>query len=180
MTKHVLIMLLALGIAACQSNPNKAAAKVDDNSGHGIISAAEKKATPHGREILATGRRMTLIKKEIIPGSCWDYIDTVYDRAGYPRSQRKTVFKGSKNRGPYADIGLVQPGDWLYYINHQYGGVEHSAIFVGWEDPAHKKALMLSYGGENRRKPARYRDYDLSNIYQIIRPAGQQERYAGN
>lgn len=174
MIRNVLILLLTFAIAACQSNPEKTTANFAGNSEHGIISAAERKATPQGREVLATGRRMTLIEKQILPGSCWDYIDAVYDRAGYSPSKRKVVFKGTKHRGPYAKLGLVQPGDWLYYVNHQYGGIEHSAIFVDWEDRDRNKALMLSYGGEGRRQPARYRHYDLSNVYRIVRADDQE------
>jgi hypothetical protein len=135
-----------------------------------LIVMAEQKATPEGRAILATGRQM--IEDELIlPGGCWDYINEVYNRAGYPnqRSKRQTIFKGTKARGPYADISQIQPGDFLYYINHSYGDIEHSAIFVDWVDYDNKQALMLSYGGENRRQPARYLPYDLSHVYRIIR-----------
>ena len=113
---------------------------------------------------------MTLIDKVIIPGGCWDYANEVYNRAGYPNQPRKrqTIFKSSKS-GPYANISLIQPGDFLYYINHSYGDIEHSAIFVDWVDYNNKQALMLSYGGENRYEPARYLPYDLSSVYRIIR-----------
>jgi hypothetical protein len=133
---------------------------------------AEAKASKPAKKILKVGRKMTLVDKEIVRGSCWDYADTVYTRAGFSRkqTQRQTVFKGSKRRGPYADIAQIKPGDFLYYINHSYGGIEHSAIFIDWEDKNKKMALMLSYGGENRRSPARYRVYNLSNVYQITRP----------
>jgi hypothetical protein len=133
---------------------------------------AEAKASQPAKKVLKVGREMTLVNKEIVRGSCWDYADTVYTRAGFSRQlpQRQTVFKGSKRSGPYADASQIKPGDFLYYINHSYGGIEHSAIFIDWEDKTKKKALMLSYGGENRRSPARYRIYDLSNVYQITRP----------
>ncbi len=136
-----------------------------------IILAAEGKAiTPQGRKILFMGRKMTLIDKEIIPGGCWDYANEVYNRAGYPNKakKRQTIFKSAK-KGPYADISIIQPGDFLYYINHSYGDIEHSAIFVDWVDYNNKEALMLSYGGENRQEPARYRSYDLSSVYRVIR-----------
>ena len=133
---------------------------------------AEAKASQPAKKVLKVGREMTLVNKEIVRGSCWDYADTVYTRAGFSRQlpQRQTVFKGSKRSGPYADASQIKPGDFLYYINHSYGGIEHSAIFIDWEDKTKKKALMLSYGGENRRSPARYRVYDLSSVYQITRP----------
>jgi hypothetical protein len=170
MRNLVLIPLIALVLSACETNPEKPSAGFDQDSALGLITVAEKQATPQGRDILQTGRRMALIDQEILPGSCWDYIDNLYDRAGYPANKRATVFKGSKHRGPYASPELVQPGDWLYYINHQYGGVEHSAVFVDWQDRKARKALMLSYGGEGRRAPGRYLAYDLSNVYTIIRP----------
>ena len=133
---------------------------------------AEATASSSGKKVLKVGREMTLVDKEIVRGSCWDYADTVYTRAGFSRKLplRETVFKGSKRRGPYADTTQIKPGDFLYYINHSYGGIEHSAIFIDWEDKNRNLALMLSYGGENRRSPARYRVYDLSNVYQITRP----------
>jgi uncharacterized protein YkwD len=133
------------------------------------ISDAKNKATPHGLNILKTGRQMTLIDKEILPGGGWDYANEVYYRAGYPTDQRDIIFKSNK-KGPYADISLIQPGDWLYYINHWHGEIEHSAIFINWIDYDNKEGLMLSYGGENRQEPARYMSYDLTNTYYIVRP----------
>ncbi len=134
------------------------------------ILAAETKATPAGRKILETGREMTLDQCEIVRGGCWDYANAVYNRAGFPPGKRRVVFKGTQKKGPYADIDLFQPGDWLYYVNHWYGRIEHSAIFVDWIDYDNKEALMLSYGGEKRNEPARYMPYDLSNVYYIVRP----------
>lgn len=122
-----------------------------------------------GMKVLAMGKEMTTVQKLILPGGCWDYANAVYNRAGYPSGKRTVVFKGSKANGPYADVDTIQPGDWLYYINHGYNGIEHSAIFVEWEDKSKRIATMLSYGGENRKEPARYKSYDLSNVYQITR-----------
>ncbi len=133
-----------------------------------MIVKAENKASGDGKKVLETGRIMTLTNKEILPGSCWDYANAVYDRAGYGWGQREEIFKSVKD-GPYADIRRIKYGDWLYYINHSYGGIEHSAIFVEWIDYGNKLALMLSYGGERRQQPARYLPYDLSNVYGITR-----------
>jgi hypothetical protein len=116
---------------------------------------------------------MALEARKILPGGCWDYIHEIYNQAGYPHAKRKTVIASSKDKGPYAEINAIQPGDWLYYINHSYGGSEHSAIFVAWLDKTNKTGLMLSYGGERRRQPARYLSYDLSSVYQIVRPVEQ-------
>lgn len=139
------------------------------------LKEAEQVADDTGRKILITGREMTIDKQEIVRGSCWDYSNAVYNRSGFSnnRSGRITVFKGSKDNGPYADAKLIKPGDWLYYVNHSYGNIEHSAIFVKWIDFDAHSALMLSYGGEKRNDPARYLAYDLSNVYRIIRPAAQ-------
>ena len=93
------------------------------------LDEAEQKATPQGRQVLQTGRQMALINGEIIRGGCWDYANTIYNRAGY-KKHRQTVFKGDKEYGPYADTSQIQHGDFLYYVNHSYHDVEHSAIFV--------------------------------------------------
>jgi hypothetical protein len=136
-----------------------------------LKSSAERRASPSGREILTTGRQM-IEDQLVLPGGCWDYINEVYNRAGYPNKakKRQTVFKGSKQKGPYAEVSLIQPGDFLEYINHSYNDIEHSAIFVDWINFPNKEALMLSYGGERRREPARYLPYDLSHVYRIVRP----------
>jgi hypothetical protein len=132
------------------------------------LDEAENKATPPARKILQTGRQMALVNGEIIQGGCWDYANAVYNLAGYTK-QRQIVFKGTKQQGPYADVSLIQHGDFLYYVNHSYGDVEHSAIFVDWLDYASKTALMLSYVGEHREQPASYKPYELTHVYQIIR-----------
>lgn len=133
------------------------------------LSQAERNASPAGQKILRTGRIMALQKKEIIRGSCWNYINTVYQRSGYSQQKRHYVLKGKKNKGPYAKTNQIKPGDWLYYINHSYHGVEHSGIFVRWADKSKRIGVILSYGGEARKKPGRYRNYDLRHVYTIIR-----------
>lgn len=133
-----------------------------------LIVKSERKAPEDGRKVLETGRVMTLTNKEILPGSCWDYANAVYDRAGYSWGKRENVFKSVKS-GPYADVRKIRNGDWLYYVNHSYGDIEHSAIFVDWIDIDNKLALMLSYGGEKRHEPARYIIYELSSVYEITR-----------
>lgn len=133
-----------------------------------ILNQAEDDAPISGRKILETSRLM-ITNQEIILGSCWDYINAVYNRTGYPSNQRATIFK-SKLQGPYVPVDKIQGGDWLYYINHSYGGVEHSGVFVAWTNKAKNEALIMSYPGGNQAKPARYKKYDLSNVYNIIRP----------
>ncbi len=128
------------------------------------------KSSKAGDKILKTGYYMAMTSKEIVRGSCWDYINTVYNRAGYPQSKRRYVLKGKKNSGPYAKPNMIQKGDWLYYINHSYHNVEHSGIFVKWVNKKKRIAKILSYGGQSRKKPGRYRNYDLSHVYTVIRP----------
>ncbi len=132
-----------------------------------ILGQAETQSSSAAREVISTARAMALNERTIIQGGCWDYLNAVFKRAGVTRD---TVHKGVYRQGPYANSGEIQAGDWLYYINHGYKGVEHSGLFVGWVDESAKQALMLSYAGENRREPARYKVYDLSNVYQIMRP----------
>lgn len=133
------------------------------------LNASEQEADQQAKKILQTGRDMTLKKKEIIIGGCWDYVDAVYERAGAPRNQRKVVFKGSLKKGPYARLDMLKPGDWVYHINHSYHGIEHSGIFIKWLDKKKAIGLLLSYRGEKSKQPARYRGYDLSNVYTITR-----------
>lgn len=132
-----------------------------------LLNNAETQSSLAAREVISTARKMALNERTIIQGGCWDYLNAVFKRAGVTRD---TIHKGTYGQGPYANSGEIEVGDWLYYINHGYNGVEHSGLFVGWVDEQAKQALILSYAGESRREPARYRVYDLSNVYQIMRP----------
>ena len=138
--------------------------------GKGLEQAAERKADADGKKVLETGRDMALVSKVILPGSCWDYIDAVFTRAGFPERRRKVVAKGPK-AGPYLDTGVIRPGDWLYFRNHSFGNSEHSAVFVEWVNAPSRVALMLSYPGQGRQEPARYRPYELTSVYSVTRPA---------
>jgi len=142
-----------------------------DGSSAAIILQAEKKATPVGARVLAQAREMTVDRHEILPGSCWDYVDAVYNRAGYPGGKRRTVFK-SGTSGPYATAADIQAGDWLYFINHSYNDIEHSSMFVAWADREALQGWLLSYAGERRAEPPSYKLYRLDSTYQIVRPQG--------
>ncbi len=120
-------------------------------------------------KILLIGKQMALVDKEIVRGGCWDYIDTLYKRAGFDRKDRTYIFRGKKNRSPYANINQIKPGDWLYFINHSYHNIEHSGIFVRWHDKNRFLAVILSYKGEYKNEPARYKVYNIKNTYTIIR-----------
>ncbi len=137
-----------------------------------LIRRAESSAAPAGRRVLRAARLM-VERREIVRGSCWNWLDTAYRRAGYGPGKRRMLFR-SRKAGPYADLNLLQPGDWIFHVNHSYGGIEHSGMFIAWLDRRRQRALMLSYGGENRRQPGRYRPYDITHTYQIIRPGGKR------
>jgi hypothetical protein len=121
-----------------------------------------------GQKILDLGYEIALIKKEVIKGSCWDFVNEVYKRAGASETMA-TIYK-SKLSGPFASAQLVQPGDWVYHINHQFNNIEHSAIFICWKDFKKSIAITLSYSGMNRNVPAKYGEYQLTSIYNIFRP----------
>lgn len=136
-----------------------------------MLQSAEQSALPSAAKILAQARIMTVDEHTVLIGGCWDYINEVWKRAGFPSEKRRIVFK-SRKRGPFAQAGLIQPGDWLYFVNHSYGDIEHSALFVGWADKERLQAYMLSYAGQQRAETARYKLYDLSGVYWIIRAKG--------
>lgn len=134
-----------------------------------ITNTSHPPTSYEGEKILRMGEIMALRDREIIRGSCWDYIDTLYTRAGFPRNKRGYIFKTRKNSPPYAPLSIIKPGDWLYFINHSYGKVEHSGIFVRWQNRSKTQAVILSYGGENRRKPGRYLIYNIRDTFTILR-----------
>ena len=132
-----------------------------------VVLTAESLATPTAQKVLQRARTMTLNERAIIQVGCWDYLNKVFKQAGV---DRQTIFEGRYRGGPYADADMIRSGDWLYYINHGYKDIEHSGLFIGWVDKSARQALILSYAGEQRREPARYKVYDLSHVYQIMRP----------
>ncbi len=161
MRKSILfaILLLTLSLSARQNSYLKY---------QPFILKAEAKASTPARDVMQTVRRM-VENRVVIRGACWDYLDAAFTKAGYPRGQRKIVHKGSKNGGPYASAEKIHIGDWLYYINHSYHNVEHSGMFIGWINRQKKQGLIMSYAGEGRAEPARYKVYDLSDVYHIMR-----------
>ncbi|MCI5120223.1 MAG: hypothetical protein D3908_03335 [Candidatus Electrothrix sp. AUS4] len=134
------------------------------------VLCAEKKADFPALKVLQVGREMSRESNELIQGGCWNYADTVYSRAGYSEQKRQVVFQGGQETGLYADREIIRPGDWLFYIHHDYREARHSAIFVDWLDYEKQIGLMLSYEGKERGGPVRYSAYDLSKVYNIIRP----------
>jgi hypothetical protein len=175
--KKLLIVSLVVFIGGCQQFPTKSEniaqvkpLKLKNAKYTQVLLEAENKASPEGRKVLATGREMVLVNRDIIKGSCWDYANAVFERAGYPHSGKRDVILSGKNSDLLAlNFKSIQPGDFLSYVNHSYNGIKHSAIFVDWLDFDKKIGLMLSYAGQNRKEPARYKPYDLSDVYYVAR-----------
>jgi hypothetical protein len=122
--------------------------------------------TPGGRVLKAAVEMVD--KKELVPGSCWGYVNKVYEKAGFPKEKRMGLYMADKN-GPYADPSLIQPGDWIMYRNLPYREVTHSAIFVEWLDFGRRSALTIEYVGNKRSIPGRYREADITKTYGIMR-----------
>lgn len=130
------------------------------------IGAAMEHADPGPRRVLETTRAM-ISDGVVVRGSCYTWLNAVYRRAG---GRARTVFQGPQ-RAPFTAFELLAPGDWVFFINHSYGDVTHSAIFLAWIDRDAHVALMASYPGGNRNEPGRFSDYELTNVYQIVRKA---------
>lgn len=143
-----------------------------DGCGPVLLARAEHRAPPAAAKILAEARHMTVDERCILIGGCWDYIDAVWNRAGFPDGRHRVTVFQSRKRGPYAPAAAIRPGDWLYFVNHSYGDIEHSAIFVAWANRNRREAYMLSYAGQQRAECARYKLYDISDVFQVIRAKG--------
>jgi hypothetical protein len=122
--------------------------------------------TPGGK-VLAVAVQMVK-DNEYVTGACWDFINTVYDRAGFTREKRVNIFI-KPEKGPFVDPGLIRPGDWVMYRNLPYGEIGHSALFVEWLDFEERSALTIEYVGRNRMVPGRYRQADLSKTWGVVR-----------
>lgn len=108
--------------------------------------------------------------QEIIAGSCWDFINAVFIRAGFPAAAREQIYL-TKENGPYASLTMVQPGDWLYI---KLNGIGHSVLFVKWAPKALAQggdadAIFYEYQGHFIPTPGRRNCNDVSRIYGIIR-----------
>jgi hypothetical protein len=167
-------------LAGCQQLPSKSGdiaqtktidlANLKQKQYSKVLLEAEQKASPEGRRVLETGREMALVDHTVIRGSCWDYANAVFERAGYPyHGNREVVLKTRKGNPLDISFNSIQPGDFLSYVNHSYNNIEHSAIFVDWLNYDKKIGLMLSYAGQSRKEPARYKAYDLSDVYYVAR-----------
>ena len=136
-----------------------------------IVENSIQKANNSTQKAILTNALKFVRDGKIIKGSCWDYINAIYNVSGVKINKRKIVFRSKKN-GPYAKKEIIKSGDWLYHVNHSYHNIEHSGMFIDWIDKKNNKALMLSYAGENKKNPARFRVYNIDSTYNIIRAKG--------
>jgi len=130
----------------------------------GALTRAAQHASSGARRVLDAAKAM-IDGGVVTRGSCFTWVNAVYRRAG---GRRETVFAGDR-RTRWAEASQLRPGDWVFFINHSFGDVTHSAIFVAWVDERARVALMVSYPGGNRDAPGRFSDYELTNVYQIAR-----------
>jgi hypothetical protein len=124
-----------------------------------------------GMHSILTARRM-MASGERIQGSCYKYLSTVYERAGHRSWRKRRIVYREERDGPYADLDLVRPGDWLYIVNDpQRTPVgTHSVMFVRWTDRARGYASVISHPGWGAPHTGAQRTYDISRTYRIIRP----------
>ncbi|RPJ08043.1 MAG: hypothetical protein EHM28_05395 [Spirochaetaceae bacterium] len=134
------------------------------------IGKRHAQGTGVGSKVLAAGDTM-VFSKQVIVGGCWDFVNAVYIKAGFPADKREKIYM-EKETGPFADPAMLQPGDWVMYRNLPYEEIGHSAIFVEWIDFSRRSALTIEYVGRSREMPGWYREADLTKIWGILRPRG--------
>jgi hypothetical protein len=123
-----------------------------------------------GIHSILTARRM-MASDERIQGSCYAYLSEVYARAGHSSWRKRTIVYRQGRTGPYADLDLIRPGDWLYIVTGPNS--VHSVMFVRWEDKARGYARTISHPGWFAGPhTGRESNYDVSQTYRIIRPTG--------
>lgn len=137
-----------------------------ENSSQGI------ETSPLGLKVVKTGISLVADEKLLVRGSCWKFINTVYNKAGITSDLRETIYSAKKG-SRIKNLELVQPGDWIYHVNHSFHNVEHSAIFICWKDFDKKIGITLSHVGQNKLRTGQFGTYDLKSIYNIIRPKEQ-------
>ena len=124
-----------------------------------------------GRHVILTARAMRA-RGETTNGSCYRYISEVFARAGHSGWRNRRTVYGEGRNGPYADLGVIRPGDWLYIVNHPERTPvgTHSVLFVGWQDRARGYAHVIEHPGWGAATSGRERTYDVSRTYRVIRP----------
>ncbi len=121
-----------------------------------------------GRTVLSVAKKMVYLERKIVKGSCWDWVDAVFNRAGYPVKKRSTVFKGDEG-GPYADVSVLRPGDWVMHYNLEYPPYTHSSIFVRWLDRKALVAEAFDYSGQDKEVPGKLAKHCYAKAFGILR-----------
>jgi hypothetical protein len=150
--------------AAARANPPARELTVESLA---MATRRKSEGASPGAAVLRTALRM-MEERIIVKGGCWDWVNRAFDDAGLPSSKRITVFKGTE-KGPYADPTLIKPGDWLYIVNFTFGNIGHSTIFIDWIEFEARSAITLEYIGQNREMPGRFREYDITKCYMVLR-----------
>jgi hypothetical protein len=101
-------------------------------------------------------------------GSCWTYVNKVYEMAGFTSGKRDVIYAAKKGT-LIKDPSIIMPGDWLYHVNYSFRNVEHSAIFVCWQDKEKLLAVTLSHVGQNKYAGGDFGVYDLKGVYRVTR-----------
>jgi len=101
-------------------------------------------------------------------GSCWTYVNKVYDMAGFTSGKRDVIYAAKKGT-LIKDPSIILPGDWLCHVNYSFRNVEHSAIFVCWQDKEKLLAVTLSHVGQNKYAGGDFGVYDLKGVYRVTR-----------
>ena len=124
-----------------------------------------------GRHVILTARGM-MARGERIQGSCYRYLSEVFERAGHDHWRTRRVVYHEGRAGPYGNLDLIRPGDWLYIVNHPERTPvgTHSVLFVGWQDRSRGYAHVIEHSGWGAPSAGRERTYDVSRTYRIIRP----------
>lgn len=124
-----------------------------------------------GIHSILTARRI-IASNEIIEGSCYYYLSEVYARAGHHSWRKRRIVYRAGRDGPYADMSLIRPGDWLYIVNDpgRTPVGTHSVMFVSWNDRGRGYGSVISHPGWGAHSSGRQSTYDLSRTYRIIRP----------
>lgn len=124
-----------------------------------------------GVHVIMVARQMNA-RGETVNGSCYRYISEVFERAGHEGWRNRRTVHGEHRDGPYADLGLIRTGDWLYIVNHpdRTPVGTHSVLFVSWSDRGRGIANVIEHPGWGGASTGRERTYDVSRTYRITRP----------
>jgi hypothetical protein len=174
-----LMMFLFLSICFADEDNEQKACLAWNDSQQSVCLDFQPRGTP-GERVLAIGDKIRANGTHR-QGYCWDFVNAVYNCAGYTEKRRTIVFGGEeyKEKGRYLeDVDIIQPGDWIMHINVDYrpqAGITHSAIFVSWKDKEQKKAITLDYVGEKRCDAGHYSEHTLTKVYCIYRAVPGKE-----